>query len=175
MLLFSGLQVTVAEGCKGYRKSPSDTAKKYQVAGVLTQTSSYCGGAAPPEQVLKKLATPSPFPAKKFYVRSGKVNSTKAKTVAHFVTDENGMFSLQLPPGTYSIIVEEQLEPLDIKKLETPQFKADEKCLQQWWIKPFYLLVVKDHDITTLSFNIHHTCFTEHDMPCLQYIGPAIP
>lgn len=175
LFLVAASQSAMAATYNFFNKVPIDTAKKYRITGVITQTSSYCGGAAPPEQLLKKLATPAPYPGKKFYIRAGKVNSATGKIIVSFVTDENGLFSLKLAPGIYSMIVEEQLKPIDIKQLEAPQLKADEKCLKDWWAKPFYLLVVKNRDISNLSFNIHHACFVEHDVPCLQYIGPAIP
>ena len=52
---------------------------------------------------------------------------------------------------------------------------ADEKCLKAWWAKPYYLLEVKDKDISDLNFTFHHRCFVPGDIPCINYIGPMPP
>ena len=44
----------------------ADLLKTYTVTGIVTQTYSYCGGAAPPKQLLDQLATPVAYAGKKF-------------------------------------------------------------------------------------------------------------
>lgn len=147
------------------------------VKGKLMQTSKYCGGAKPSEEILKDAATPKPYEGKVFYVRVGKKNSTKAEVITSFTTDANGEFSFQITPGTYSIIQEKQLNALTSADLRSsdPNTKVDSKCMKNWWVKPFHLLVVKTENITIPDWTIHHPCFVSGDIPCIKYVGPMPP
>lgn len=146
------------------------------VKGKLTQTSTYCGGARPTEEMLSEYSTPKPYANKVFYVRKGKVNSTKAEVITSFTTDANGEFSFQITPGTYSIIQEKQLKKLNSKDLKSDNYvKVDAKCMKAWWTKPFYLLEVKTENVTIPDWNIHHKCFVSGDIPCMNYEGPMPP
>jgi hypothetical protein len=49
---------------------------------------------------------------------------------------------------------------------------VDEQCLIEWWKKPYYLLEVKDQNITSLNFIFIHRCFLNNDIPCISYGGP---
>ncbi|MGZ4035365.1 MAG: OstA-like protein, partial [Bacteroidia bacterium] len=166
---------------------PSDTSKtgtksevekagtKRTISGKVTQTRSYCGGAAPSEEMLKDASTPQIYAQKKFYIRKGSLNTTKKGIELSFTSDDNGAFSFQLAPGTYSIIVEEQVNAINVKKYTTSNLSVDKKCLNDWWKKPYYLLVVTDKNITDLNFNFYHKCFVPDDIPCVEYTGPMPP
>jgi hypothetical protein len=156
--------------CKLNNKSNSFT-----ISGTVTQTSSYCGGAMPPKELLDRMATPVAYPNKKFYIRKGKVNSATVKIVASFITDSSGTFSLRLAPGVYSIIVEEQLNEIKAATYIKQHQVVDKKCLQEWWAKPYYVLEIKNADITNLNFNFHHRCYIDNDIPCITYNGPVHP
>ena len=145
------------------------------ISGKVTQTSSYCGGAKPPQELLDRLATPVAYPHKKFYIRKGKVNSTKARIVTSFISDSIGTFSIRLAPGIYSIILEEQLYKIKACKYTKQYQQVDNRCLQQWWAKPYYLLEVKDNNNTELNFNFHKRCYIPGDVPCITYTGPLHP
>jgi len=155
------------------------SATKISVTGNVTQTNSYCGGAAPPDFLLEELATPRPFPDKKFHVISGEANTADRKIILSFTSDSAGKFSLQLDPGTYSIILDEQVASADAKKYKTQSQSINEDRYKSWWAKPFYLLKAEERakatGIKRLSFNFHHRCFISSDVPCLQYEGPAPP
>jgi len=168
---------------KGTAKTETQTAtqtspKKITISGMVTQTYSYCGGAAPPREILEQLAEPKPFPNKKFHVIKGDTNTTSHKIILSFTSDTAGNFSFQLEPGTYSILLEEQAFLPDAKKYKTQSINVDEECYKSWWAKPYYLLEVEGSSKTTsvkgLNFNFHHRCFIENDIPCLQYNG-ALP
>ena len=81
-----GKSQTVTTPCK------TDSLKTFAVSGRVTQTYSYCGGASPPKQVLDRLANPVAYSGKKFYIRQGKANSTKAKVVKSFITGKDGEY-----------------------------------------------------------------------------------
>jgi hypothetical protein len=151
---------------------PKNVAKRITISGVVTQTSSYCGGIPPSKQLLKRLATPKPYPAKTFHVIKGDVNTVSREIVLSFTSDQQGAFSFQLSPGTYSIIVDEQAKPLNADDYKKGSISVDEACLKSWWAKPYQLLEVKDADIKGLKFEFHHRCFIRYDIPCLRYTGP---
>lgn len=148
---------------------------KITVSGLVTQTDSHCGGVAPTDEMEKRLATPHAFPGKKFHVIKGDTNTTAHEIVLSFATGEDGNFSFQLLPGTYSILVDEQATPPDAKKYRTEFISLDEACYDKWWAKPYHLLEVKTADLTGLKFHFHHRCFLTNDIPCLRYTGPYPP
>jgi len=155
------------------------TVKKGTVSGTVSQTFSYCGGARPPDFLLEQLAQPKPFPNKKVHVIKGDTNTTAHKIILTFTSDSTGNFSFKLEPGTYSIILDEQVSPPDAKKYKTQSQSIDEECYKNWWAKPYYLLEVPVTSQTTtikgLNFTFHHRCFISSDVPCLQYLGPYPP
>jgi hypothetical protein len=154
-------------------KKSSKTSSVYpSVSGKVEQVYPYCGGAKPSEEMLAEIRKPSPLSGKKFYVRQGNVNTTTAKIVASFTTDEKGEFRFTVAPGTYSIITEEQLNTIDPADYEKPGLKVDRDCMKKWWSKPYHVLVVKKGGISNLKFTIYHKCFIPYDIPCIQYTGP---
>jgi hypothetical protein len=146
----------------------------YLITGTVQQTSSYCGGARPPQEILDNFKKPLPYANKIFYVRIGEINSLDNKIITKFTSDSSGNFTIRLPQGIYSILVEEQIKPIEAKDYITKLQTVDEKCLQTWWQKPYYLLVVKKKN-EPLNFNFHHRCYLKNDIPCVTYIGPVHP
>jgi len=149
--------------------------KKASISGTVTQTSSYCGGARPPDFLLEQLAEPKPYPNKKFHLIKGDTNTTAHKIILSFTSDSAGNFSFQLETGTYSILLDEQASPPDAKKYKKQSQSIDEDCYKNWWAQPYYLLEVPPTSQTTtikgLNFNFHHRCFISSDIPCLHYQG----
>jgi hypothetical protein len=144
------------------------------VSGKVEKTFAYCGGARPSKEVLENLQSPVAYAGKKFYIREGRINTTSAKIVASFVTDSAGNFKVSLKPGTYSIIVEEQLNTIKASDLQTTELKVDEQCLKQWWSKPLQVIQVKGV-VNNLKFSFHQRCFIGSDIPCISYTGPTPP
>ena len=103
------------------------------------------------------------------------MNNTKTKIITSFTTDSAGVFSVQLVPGTYSIILEEQLDEIKKDDYSTKYQLVDNECLQEWWAKPYYLLEVRDNHIILLNFNFAHQCYINNDLPCINYTGPRHP
>ena len=155
---------------KAMVKSSSDSS--FLITGIVLQTSSYCGGAKPPQELLDKLNTPKAYPDKTFYVRAGSKNDVNEKIVVKFSSKMDGTFSFNLKPGTYSVIMEEQLSMIELTDYNTKNQKVDEKCLEEWWGKPYYLLEVTDKNITDLKFTFNQRCFLKTDIPCVTYTGP---
>jgi hypothetical protein len=149
--------------------------KTYSIKGKVTQTFSYCGGAAPSKEMIDNLAKPVAYPGKKFFVRRGKINSTENKIVKSFISDSIGEFSIDLPAGTYSIIQEEQVNEIKASHLIKENLEVDSACLQKWWSEPYYILEVNGKNKEPLNFNFHHRCFISSDIPCISYHGPMPP
>lgn len=148
----------------------------FNISGKVTQTSTYCGGAAPSEEILAEYSKAKPYAGKTFYIRKGNTNTLKSKIILSFKADEKGNFSFLLPPGIYSIIQEAQVKEINAKDYnKSGSFQADVTCLKNWWLKPYYTLEVKDKDVTELHFKFHHPCFVSNDIPCIQYTGPMPP
>lgn len=150
----------------------SKQSKKITISGKVLQTFNYCGGAKPIQAVLDNLAKPKAYPNKTFYIIKGDLNTINSILIDSFVTQKDGSFSSKLAPGIYSIIVEEQLKPIDANKYQTKNQKVNEQCLKDWWKKPYYILNVKRTNISNLNFTINHRCFLSIDIPCISYIGP---
>ncbi len=149
---------------------------KFFIKGKVTQTWSYCGGAAPTEEILEQCERPQPYNGKVFFLRKGKVNSISEPVVLSFTVNASGTFSFQLPSGVYSIFQEPQLKPFNKKEYPLGSYTNEEiECLKKWWMQPYYVLEIKEKDITNLKFEFHHECFAINDIPCLQYIGPMPP
>jgi hypothetical protein len=151
--------------------------RQYVVSGTITQTHTYCGGARPSEEMLERLNTPAAYPGKKLYIRYGRVNSDKKKVIRVICADSAGHFKIQLPPGTYCIIQDEQIKRIDIsnfKKMEGDYLKLDENCLKRWWSECFTTFEVGKGNKSNLNVNFNFPCFTG-GTPCMQYTGPAPP
>ena len=151
------------------------TRQSYLISGQVTQTSSYCGGARPSQEMLDQIATPVAYPNKKFYIRKGKTNSLNNNFLKSFTTDKDGNFTIRLRKGIYSIILEEQLKEINSADYTSTNQQVDTSCIKEWWSKPYSILEVKNKNITQLNFNFHHRCFVTNDIPCLNYVGPMPP
>ena len=78
------LTASPAFSCTGTKQNTAEQAEKsYSVKIQLTQTSSYCGGAQPPAELLKELDNPRPVADKVVYVRSGEKNNQHEIVLEH--------------------------------------------------------------------------------------------
>lgn len=174
-LLFGASLLSACDASKTSVSVSPKLATHYTISGSVKQTSSYCGGARPPQELITRLATPTPYPGKTFYIRAGRVNDVKIKVLTSFTTDKDGNFSINLSAGTYAILLKEQVTEMNAADYETKTQAVDINCLAEWWQKPYYLLEVKQN-IASLDFVFHHRCFITHDdIPCIRYSGPKPP
>jgi len=148
----------------------------FMVRGKITQTSDFCGGARPSDEVMQDMQKARLYAGKTLYIRKGKSNDLRQPIVMKFLSDSAGRFTIMLKPGVYSIVQPEQLKKLDMKKIYSgPNIEPDMSCLKEWWSKAYFVLEIKDKNIDGLEFNFHHKCFIEGDVPCLNYTGPMPP
>lgn len=78
------------------------------VNGNIENNSDYCGGAAPPQDLLDQLAMYHPSAMQKFYVRQGSVAMPFTPVYTFFTTDSLGNYTISLPAGQYTVISEEK-------------------------------------------------------------------
>lgn len=189
-MYFLPLILLLITGCGSKNKTAKESApaqqttpvpaKKVTVSGIVMQTSSYCGGAAPPDFIIKELETPRPLAGKKLHIIKGDTNIANRPIVLSFISDSAGKFSFRVEPGLYSVLLEEQIPLPDAKKYSTKNQSIDEACYKKWWAKPYYLLEVEDSSnkstsLEGLVFLFHKRCFINSDVPCLSYLGPFPP
>jgi hypothetical protein len=161
--------------CSGKKK---ETTSYHGFSGMVTQTNSYCGGARPSEEILEEYNKPKPYAGKVLHVREGKNNASGGKVVLRIVTNDSGYFSGSLPPGSYCIVQEEQLKPLNISGIKGAKDKplaVDSNCLDKWWSGSLATFQVPRNDTSGILINFHHPCFVSGDVPCIRYVGPMPP
>jgi hypothetical protein len=143
-----------------------------QISGTVTQSDPICGGASPPASEASPVDVTRPFPNKTFHLIKGTTHAAGDSVIGRFTSDSTGHFSFRLAPGTYSILLEEQIAPPDVRTYESRFVKMDEACFKEWWAKPYSTLQVGTSDMSELRFHFAHRCFIKYDIPCLRYIGP---
>ena len=164
----------------GMAVSPQKTTF-YKITGVITETSSYCGGAAPSDELIKELETPKPIAFKKMFVKSGNVNKANAKVIKEFTTDSLGQFSLKLPYGQYCLVDEDKVNDAKYKLILTKYAvktesnePVDPKCLAKWFAQPDYIFSVSKKSAKKIAHNYHRAC-NWSGAPCVIYNGPFPP
>jgi hypothetical protein len=146
--------------------------KLYIITGVVTSTKTYCGGAAPSNDILQQYRTPQPIGGKLLYIKKGAENKKKAKIIGKFKSNADGTFTVKLPAGTYCIVEESKAQefkaPADNKEHEW-----NKQCLLEAWAQCDYQLVVTNKNISEVKINYHTDCF--YSMPCCKYKGAFPP
>jgi hypothetical protein len=151
------------------KKSKKPAPRKASVTINITQTTSYCGGAPPSEDMLQKLQTPQALNGVTFYIIKGNKVKPGVKPIATFTTDDFGKATVRLAPGNYSVISAEQLKSFAPKQ-DTQYDHWDKDCLYQQWLTPLLSFTIKSAKPTKQAANIHKPCF--FSMPCNRYTGP---
>jgi hypothetical protein len=83
------------------------------IAAQLNYTQAYCGGAPPPPQLLKNLATPAPYANQKLYFYKNNTDIIDAPIITTVMTDEKGNFVVNLPRGNYAV----RTRPNELQKM----------------------------------------------------------
>ncbi len=151
---------------------------KVKWTGRYTESSTYCGGAAPRPELLDELSKPKPIASKRLYIKKGTVNNTKDKNYIQVKTDSFGIITALLKPGQYYIIGDNKLTnqyyQLILKKYAAPSknYKAVNKaCLKKWLLEPLMRFEVKANTSDTTAINVTVLCPWQLQ-PCVDYTGP---
>lgn len=118
---------------------------QYAVTLQLTKTESYCGGAAPPEFLLKELRTPKPYDGNTLYVFD--VEDKCIDSISKSATDS--IFKFPMVAGTYKL---RYVNVLSDEKYTTDR----EDCLSQW--KQRVMAEFEVRSDTSLTVNVHFDC-----------------
>ncbi len=117
----------------------------YEIDLRITKTATYCGGAAPPEFLLKELRTPTPYTGASLYVFDS--NSSCLDSLTNITADST--YKLVLPLGTYNLHLVNELT-LNVGKNDR------EQCLHDWRERSMGQLVVQNDSAQTV--NLHLDC-----------------
>lgn len=169
--------LTVAEE-GNYIETYAKIGKSYVVSGKISKTESYCGGAAPPQQLEDELRKEKPYPIKKLYVREGNINLNSKPLIVEFTSDENGAFSFGLSKGTYCIFEEYKKAPFDLNSLRKNYEVVSQQCVERLWQTCDKILVIDNDDVSDFDIKYDLKCFGERDYnnrPCIVYDGPLPP
>ena len=139
--------------------------KLHEVHVTITQTSSYCGGAAPPQEMLERLSRPQPYANQVYYI--GKIGKKKS-TFQKITSDTLGAFLLQLAVGKYVVFSAEKMKPF-IMPASNKYTKYDAACLRKQYATPDASFEIKNKNVA-VNWNVHHACF--YSLPCTIYRGP---
>ena len=145
----------------------------YSVLGELTQTSQYCGGARPTQEMEDEIRRPRPYPLK-IYLRKDSVNRLGSPVIKEIMPDAEGKLELKLEAGTYCIVREYQLQAANPSSLRSQDVGVDEACFRKKWAECFKSFEVKDASVDLGALNIKHRCFLP-DLPCVRFEGQMPP
>ncbi len=144
-----------------------------KVSGHITQTSDYCGGARPSDELLENLKKPSPLENKIIFIKIGTANNSSIKYFQKVITDSNGDFVVTLKAGmTYCFIEEWKQKKLLIPE-DTKYLTWDAKCLEARYHTADFVLKVKRIKNPIITINYHNPCF--YSPYCGTYTGPLPP
>jgi hypothetical protein len=160
----------------------NEMSKKHVISINLTTTQSYCGGAAPTDEMVLEMQTPKKLANTTIYIREGLLNDWNNPIVAQGISDENGVVKVELTDGSYSIVFENKADNKEFKNLlelygkETIHREAiDEECLKNYMAHPEAVLTVaKGKNGSAIIINKHILCSWDN-VPCSGYYGPLPP
>ncbi len=134
---------------------------KRAVSGKVVETSDYCGGAAPTEEVLAALRQEKPFPNKELFVRVGMVNETSRPILQKFVSDAQGNFKISLLPGDYCVVEgdkKDRLKMSESAKGSRKEAASQAACLEQWYRTCDKALKVGKQNLRGVAIKFHRAC-----------------
>lgn len=145
----------------------------------ITQTEQYCGGAAPPKEMLDELNRPKPYVNKTLYIRKD-TNDLDAAILYKLTTDTKGKALVKLKPGRYSIVDENKKDRALYNSLMTKYKEGteragpiDQDCLMRYMSTPDFVVIVKKEARRTRAkayFNYFHSC-NRSGVPCAKFLG----
>lgn len=150
---------------------------KYIVSGTVTHSGSYCGGASPTWEMEAEAARSKPYSGKWLYIKPGDTNLMETPFIDSVMTDEEGRFSVKLPPGEYCMVAAEQRNRDIFNRYTDPRgyLRADSACMETWWGKCLQQFTVTESELNGVDIHFYHPCYVPPGIPCLHYHGPIPP
>jgi hypothetical protein len=118
------------------------------------QTAQYCGGAAPPEELIKRLETPSPLHKQRLYFKL--VGQEEAQWFKHQF--DHHKKTIQLESGSYEVYL---TSPGTVDDYVSKLGLSDKKCAVKWYSRKLAEFTV-DAKSTDKTIILHFDC-----NPCL--------
>lgn len=169
-ILFLSFIIISFQSCFAAKKTKKHLVK---IQGIITQTSDYCGGARPSDEMLEQLAKPKPMIGKEIFIKIGPKNKAENSIYKKVITDSVGHFEIMLPTGAvYSFIEDWKSKPFITPK-NTEYIKWDVACLYERYLTADYVLNVKSANNSMININFHKPCFFRPY--CGSYSGPLPP
>lgn len=169
-------------GCFSQKDIISDVEENVLVEISITQTSSYCGGAKPPPELIAELKIPHPLAKKTLFIKKGELNTFDSKIFLEVVSDSLGKVKIHLPAGKYFIVDELKKDTSFYNNLikkyakETSRCSAINKdCLKKWYEQPDFTFEIKEGR-NKFVVNFHKGCsWKEVPYNCCEYKGEYPP
>lgn len=149
--------------------------KTFAVTGRILLKSSYCGGAAPSDEILAEYEKPKPYGGQPLLIREGKSNTLGAAMVTRTTTAADGTFKLDLKPGTYCLVIAEKERARDAGFYKLEYVQVDKACDTKWLNTCDISFTVADKPVSGLRLTLEKKCFIDQLSPCLSYSGPLPP
>lgn len=147
---------------------------KYTVSGTVTYSGSYCGGASPTWEMEEAAARVKPYSGKWLYIKQGDTNLLETPVIDSVVTDAEGRFSINLPPGEYCMVATEQCDREIFSRYRDTRgyARADSVCMEKWWGSCLRQFTVAEAEVKGVDIHYYKACYLPLGIPCLQYSGP---
>jgi hypothetical protein len=160
----------------GRKPNPNlPTGKYYTVTGHILVKGSYCGGAAPSQEILDRANAPQPFANQSFLIRNGKMNALGTAMVTRVMTDANGDFKVDLTPGTYCMVLAEKENVREPGFYKLQNQAVDKGCDTKWLNGCDLSFTVADKNVSGLRKTFDKKCFITSLSPCITWDGPLPP
>lgn len=144
---------------------------KIRYSLLVTRSLSYCGGAAPSEEILQDLRTPQPLPDwKLLFYRADAILQRREGEPKVAVSNQNGFVRVALdvlPSNSIYCVVEESKSRDLIVPPNDGCAKYDQNCLQKQHDTCDFVLTAEN---TTATLNFPTYC--SWATPCINYTGP---
>ncbi|MBL7788331.1 MAG: hypothetical protein JNL75_00695 [Chitinophagales bacterium] len=160
------------------RKRTSTTLVSLQI----TQTSMWCGGARPSEEMEKEFNTPRPYPNLTLYIRKD-TNAISRPVLYTITTDDAGKASIKLPPGKYVVVNIEKKDD-SVYNATISKYKdatettgpIDINCYKIFMAEPDFTIVVSK--LRPRNVRVTHN-YRKHcnwsGAPCVEFRGHYPP
>lgn len=124
----------------------------------FTQTSDYCGGAAPPEDLLKQLAEPIPLkPRKVFFARIFDTEEGSRMNIDEYYID-TAHLTLPFNTGKYTVYLNMEKYLSNASQVTSGKLK----CYKDWAAQPVGEMTITSNT-KKVKMNLHLTCD-----PCVE-------
>jgi hypothetical protein len=146
--------------------------KTFAVTGHILIQGSYCGGAAPSKEMEEEARRPKPYAKQPLLIREGKANALGTAMVTRTTTDANGDFKVDLPAGSYCLVLAEKERTRDAGFYNLTYMQVDKPCDTRWLNTCDITFTVADRPVSGLRLTLQKKCFIESLSPCITYTGP---